>query len=130
MAGEKREQIRFIFMQDVLPVGLALADRVREGGFRRVFQVFNDSNTPLEELSKEGEIAAQQIRDQLDEVSPGLGNPVMEVTVDIEEPEQNLEDPEQKEVLLKLLKGINSKMNSLEKYFAEASETNTLDDNL
>jgi hypothetical protein len=43
---------------------------------------FNGSaSDPLGQLRQEGEPAASQLRDNLDRIQPGLGNPVMKVEV-------------------------------------------------
>lgn len=69
-------------MQQVLPVSLALVERVRKGGPAAVASAFTGSTAdPLDALRQEGEPAASRLRDQLDQVSPGLGNPVMAVQV-------------------------------------------------
>jgi hypothetical protein len=45
------------------------------------------SADPLGQLREEGEPAASQVRENLDRLSPGLGNPVMKVEVrDVDEP--------------------------------------------
>jgi hypothetical protein len=69
-------------LQDVLPVGLAVVDRARRGGPSEVMAAFNGSaSDPLGQLRQEGEPAASQLRDNLDRIQPGLGNPVMKVEV-------------------------------------------------
>ena len=83
MADEKLDRIRLAFMQDILPVGLAILDRARKGGIGSVLKVINESTDPLGDLRKEGDSAAQDFREKLDNVSPGLGNPVMEVKVSV-----------------------------------------------
>ena len=81
------DQLRLSLMQDVLPVGLALFERARQGGPGRVAEVFTGgSSDPISELRQEGEPVARDVREQLDSVSPGLGNPVMPVSVSVEEP--------------------------------------------
>ena len=87
------DQLRLTVMQDVLPVGLAVVDRVRQGGPAKVVEAFNGSvEGSLETLREEGEPAARSLRDQLDQVSPGLGNPVMPVTVSVDEPEPSADE--------------------------------------
>jgi hypothetical protein len=76
---------RLALMQDVLPVGLALLNRVRRGGPKRVVETFTTSPEPFTDLRAEGEPAAREVRERLDQVSPGLGNPVLEVAVEVEE---------------------------------------------
>ena len=69
-------------MQDVLPVGLAVAERARKGGPAEVVAAFVGTRAdPLGQLRQEGEPAASQVRENLDRFQPGLGNPVMKVEV-------------------------------------------------
>jgi hypothetical protein len=79
------DAMRLALMQDVLPVGLALLDRARRGGPGRVVESFTTSPEPFSDLRSEGEPAARELRERLDQVSPGLGNPVMEVAVEVED---------------------------------------------
>ena len=82
MAADPLDALRLTLMQDVLPVGLAVADRVRRGGPREVLAAFDGSRAdPLGRLREEGEPAASQLRDSLDRLQPGLGNPVLKVEV-------------------------------------------------
>ena len=81
------DHLRLSLMQDVLPVGLAVFERARQGGAGRVAEVFTVGSTdPIADLREEGEPVARDVRQQLDSVSPGLGNPVMPVNVSVEEP--------------------------------------------
>lgn len=80
-------------MQQVLPVGLALVERARKGGPTEVAAAFAaGSSDPLDALRQEGEPAASRLRAQLDQVSPGLGNPVMAVQVREVEPVEERRD--------------------------------------
>ena len=82
MAADPLDALRLTLMQDVLPVGLAVVERARQGGPRQVLAAFDGSSSdPLGQLREEGEPAAGQFRDRLDQFSPGLGNPVMKVEV-------------------------------------------------
>lgn len=82
MAADPFDALRLTLMQDVLPVGLAVADRVRKGGAREVLAAFDGSSSdPLGRLREEGEPAARTVRDNLDRLQPGLGNPVLKVEV-------------------------------------------------
>lgn len=82
MAADPFDALRLTLMQDVLPVGLAVVERARKGGPRQVMAAFDGSSAdPLGQLREEGEPAASRVRAQLDQVSPGLGNPVMKVEV-------------------------------------------------
>ncbi len=96
MAADPFETLRLTLMQDVLPVGLAVVERARKGGPRQVIAAFDGtSSDPLDQLRQEGEPAAGQVRENLDRIQPGLGNPVMRVEVrDLEtEAEWSVADP-------------------------------------
>jgi len=81
MATDPLEALRLTLMQDVLPVGMAVVDRVRRGGPREVVEAFTEAADPLGRLREEGEPSARELRDNLDRLQPGLGNPVMKVQV-------------------------------------------------
>lgn len=82
MAADPLDALRLTLMQDLLPVGLAVAERVRKGGPKEVLAAFDGSNAdPLGRLREEGEPAARTVRDNLDRLQPGLGNPVLKVEV-------------------------------------------------
>ena len=95
MAGEPLESLRLALMQDVLPLGLAVVERARRGGPREVIAAFEGGETePLIRLRQEGEPAARQVRDNLDRLQPGLGNPVVKVSVrDVPEPAAPAAEP-------------------------------------
>ena len=108
------DQLRLSLMQDVLPVGLAVLERARKGGPGKVVEVFTaGSEDPIADLRQEGEPVARDVREQLDAVSPGLGNPVMPVSVSVEEPgtfEQRQDDSED---LLPTLRRIEERLEEL-----------------
>ena len=82
MAADPFDALRLTLMQDVLPVGLAVAERVRKGGAKEVLAAFDGrSADPLGSLREEGEPAARGVRENLDRLQPGLGNPVLKVEV-------------------------------------------------
>ena len=108
------DKLRLSLMQDVLPVGLAVLERARKGGPGKVVEVFTaGSEDPIADLRQEGEPVARDVREQLDAVSPGLGNPVMPVSVSVEEPgtfEQRQDDSED---LLPTLRRIEERLEEL-----------------
>jgi hypothetical protein len=82
MAADPLDALRLTLMQDLLPVGMAVVERARKGGAREVLAAFDGSSAdPLGQLRDEGEPIASQMREGLDRLSPGLGNPVMKVDV-------------------------------------------------
>ena len=88
MAGDPLDKLRLRLMQDVLPVGVAVVGRARKGGLKDVVAGFSPAEAgtdPLSQLRQEGEPLASQLRQGLDRLSPGLGNPVMKVDVRVEQ---------------------------------------------
>jgi hypothetical protein len=81
MAADPFDALRLALMEDVLPVGIAVVDRVRRGGPRQVVEAFTASSDPLAQLRQEGDAAARAVRESLDQMQPGLGNPVVKVQV-------------------------------------------------
>jgi hypothetical protein len=105
MAADPLDALRLTLMQDVLPVGLAVAERARRGGAREVFAAFDGSSAdPLGQLREEGEPAASQVRDNLDRLQPGLGNPVLKVEVHdvVNEPVDPVDPAELQEALSRI----------------------------
>lgn len=94
MAADPLDALRLTLMQDVLPVGLAVVERARKGGPKEVLAAFDGrSADPLGSLREEGEPAARDVRDNLDRLQPGLGNPVVKVEVRDVPPEPAVASP-------------------------------------
>ena len=108
------DQLRLSLMQDVLPVGLAVLERARQGGPGKVVEAFTaGSEDPIAELRQEGEPVARDVREQLDAVSPGLGNPVMSVSVSVDEPEMVDERQDDPDDLMPTLRRIEQRLEEL-----------------
>ena len=56
------QNLRFVLMQDLLPVGIAILERVRKGGIAEVSEVFNTEDDPVSKLRNEGDSAASVFR--------------------------------------------------------------------
>ena len=128
MAGDPLESLRLALMQDVLPLGLAVVERARRGGPREVIAAFEGGETdPLIRLRQEGEPAARQVRDNLDRLQPGLGNPVVKVSVrDVPEPaapaaEPTPAEPEDPAELQQVLGRIATRLTLLESRLLNAA---------
>ena len=80
------DSLRLALMQEVLPMGLAFVDRVRTDGPAKAVESVARGDDPLGDLREQGEVAAREGRERLDQISPGLGNPVMSVQVEVDEP--------------------------------------------
>ena len=110
-ADNPLDQLRLSLMQDVLPVGLAVLERARQGGPTKVAEAFSGgSDDPIADLREEGEPAARSVREQLDQVSPGLGNPVMPVSVSVEEPADSADERSE---LIEALQRIEGRLEEL-----------------
>ena len=113
MADEPIDRLRLSLMQDVLPVGMAMVKRARKGGASKVAEAFTSLDDPLQALRTEGEPAAKTLREQLDKLSPGLGNPVVPVKVDVEltnpkvEPTLDLDHDSLNQCLERIQVGVN-----------------------
>ena len=108
------DQLRLSLMQDVLPVGLAVLERARQGGPGKVVEAFTaGSEDPIDDLRQEGEPVARDVREQLDAVSPGLGNPVMPVSVSVDEPSMVEQDQDDLDDLLPTLRRIEERLEEL-----------------
>ena len=109
------DQLRLSLMQDVLPVGLAVLERARRGGPGKVAEVFTGgSDDPIADLRQEGEPVARGVREQLDAVSPGLGNPVMSVSVSVEDPAPVEETTvSERDALMQALRRIEERLDEL-----------------
>ncbi|MEY3751243.1 MAG: hypothetical protein RLZZ11_677 [Cyanobacteriota bacterium] len=114
MASDPLDALRLALMQEVLPVGLAVVERARRGGPRDVIEAFSDQPDPLQQLRQEGEPAARQVRDSLDRLQPGLGNPVLKVDVRDVPPEQQADLEADRQALQQALARIAGRLSQLE----------------
>ncbi len=121
MPKDSLEELRLTFMQDFLPVGMAIVDRVKKEGFSELVQFFNDSDDPLNQLRTEGDLAAQSVRQKLDDISPGLGNPVMNVKVSVEDSESEDFSLLNESELLMVLERVEDRIDLLLQYLDESN---------
>ena len=116
MAADPLEKLRLTLMQEVLPVGVAVVERVRKGGLKDVVSAFSKTEEgadPFTQLRQEGEPLASQLRQGLDRLSPGLGNPVMKVDVRVE-PEPPAPGPSDEAALVARLGALEQRLSQLE----------------
>ncbi len=84
MANGPLQSLRLQVLNDVLPVGLGAVARLRSA---RAGDLFNDlarGQDGVANLRQDGEDDARQLREFLDQLAPGLGNPVVEVDVEVQ----------------------------------------------
>ncbi len=115
MAEELLDKLRLTLMEDVLPVGMAIFERAKQGGPGKIAEIFTAFDRPLESLRKEGESAAELVRERLDNLSPGLGNPVIPVHVDIDCAENSRDNELDLEDLVQVLNRIDDRLQNLDR---------------
>ena len=98
-------------METALPVGIAIVNRAKKGHVDKILDGLMSADTSIGILKEEGIEDAQLVRMQLDQIIPGLGNPVIEVSVTPKATngEATFSDPE----LAIILNRIESRMNEL-----------------
>lgn len=119
MGSDPLDSLRLTLMQDVLPVGMAVVERAKRGGARDVADAFSKGPDGLSALREEGADAARQVRERLDQIQPGLGNPVMKVQVS-DVPVEPALDAGEEELQLALAR-ISERLTSLEQRLTEGS---------
>jgi hypothetical protein len=120
MAADPFDALRLTLMQEVLPMGVAMVDRARRGGPREVLAAFDGSSSdPLSQLRQEGEPLASQLREGLDRLQPGLGNPVVKVEVRDVEPSEPVQRADPTE-LQSALARISTRLSLLEQRLLDA----------
>lgn len=112
------DSLRLALMQEVLPMGLAFVDRVRTEGPAKAVESVARGDDPLGDLREQGEAAARELRERLDQISPGLGNPVMSVQVEVDEPGESQDsldsDPDDASQLQDVLARIDGRLQRLD----------------
>ena len=84
MAKDQFKDLHLFAMESVLPFGMGIIENAKTGGFQKVIDVIK-SKDPFSEFQVDGETSAKTVRDKIDKLIPGLGNPVLSVDVTIEE---------------------------------------------
>ena len=112
------DSLRLALMQEVLPMGLAFVDRVRTEGPAKAVESVARGDDPLGDLREQGQAAAREVRERLDQISPGLGNPVMSVQVEVDEPGESQDsldsDPNDASQLQDVLARIDGRLQRLD----------------
>tara|TARA_B100000029_G_scaffold462224_1_gene494556 strand:+ start:2297 stop:2692 length:396 start_codon:yes stop_codon:yes gene_type:complete len=116
------QSMHLSLMQDVLPVGMAMVERIKKGGASKVVEAFTSSDDPLKALQIEGESAAENLRAELDKLSPGLGNPVVPVKVAVESTDREVTDIGDQKSLIQCLDRIELAMNELDNLLIDDSD--------
>ncbi len=108
MPDKKLQSLHASVLEDLLPVGMAILERAKDGGPVKVFEGLLSSKNPIDKLRGEGLSSAQLVREKLDNFSPGLGNPAVEVQVNTDNDQLNDES------LKDILRRIDERLSLLE----------------
>ncbi len=103
-------------METALPVGIAIVNRAKKGHADKVLDGLMSADTSIGILKEEGIEEAQLVRMQLDQIIPGLGNPVIEVEVSVTPKATNAGVTVSDLELSSILNRIESRMNKLKIY--------------
>ena len=114
MGSDQLKNLHLFTMQSVLPLGIGIYNKAKAGGVKKIIEVFK-SNDPLSDLQIDGEKSAKDLRNQIDQLIPGLGNPVVSVDVTVDE---NYSDPEidNQDTLVFTLNRIDDQLDELSQY--------------
>ena len=100
-------------METALPVGIAIVNRAKKGHVDKILDGLMSADTSIGILKEEGIEDAQLVRMQLDQIIPGLGNPVIEVEISVTPNVNNGEETFSDSELPIILNRIESRMNKL-----------------
>ena len=113
MAKDQLRDFHLFAMESALPFGMGIIHNARTGGLKKIMNVFR-SKEPFSDFQVDGATSAKIVRDQIDQLIPGLGYPVVSVDVTVEE-----NDPEyvrDRDSLVSTLNRIDSELDQLRHY--------------
>ena len=84
MAKDQLRDFHLFAMESALPFGMGIIKNAKTGGFQKIMDVIK-SKDPLTKFQVDGETSAKKVRDQMDQLIPGLGYPGVSVDVTVEE---------------------------------------------
>ena len=111
MAKDQLRDFHLFAMETALPFGMGIINNAKTGGFQKIMDVFK-SNDPFSEFQVNGETSAKKLRDNIDQLIPGLGYPVVSVDVTVEENYPNDESNDQ-DSLVSTLNRIDNQLDNL-----------------
>ena len=114
MAKDQLRELHLFVMESALPFGMGIVNNARTGGFKKIMNVFK-SQDPFSEFQVDGATSAKTMRDQIDQLVPGLGHPVVSVDVTVQEKYSDHEINDQ-DSLISTLNRIDSQLDQLSHY--------------
>tara|TARA_B100000700_G_scaffold96686_1_gene108831 strand:+ start:1401 stop:1775 length:375 start_codon:yes stop_codon:yes gene_type:complete len=120
MAKHQLKDLHLYTMQSVLPAGIGIFNTIKSGGFSKVINICR-SEDPFSTFQVDGEMSAKMVRDKIDQLLPGLGNPVVSVNVTVAQKDEDFEISED-DSLLSTLNRIEVQLNVMRQYFNHDSK--------
>ena len=121
MAKDQLRDFHLFAMESALPFGMGIINNAKTGGFKKIIDVFK-SKDPFSEFQVDGETSAKKVRDQIDQLVPGLGHPVVSVDVSVDEeyPDYSMDNQDS---LVSILNRIDSRLDKLRDCLRNDSKT-------
>ena len=119
MAKDQLRDLHLFAIESALPFGLGIIKNAQTGGLNKIMEVLK-SKDPFAEFQVDGETSAKRVRDKIDQLIPGLGNPVVAVEVTVEENYPNYEINDQNS-LISTLNRIDTQLDQLRSYLSNDS---------
>ena len=121
MAKNQLRDLHLFAMESVLPFGMGIINNAKTGGFKKIIDVFK-SKDPFSEFQVDCETSAKKVRDQIDQLVPGLGHPVVSVDVSVDEeyPDYSMDNQDS---LVSILNRIDSRLDKLRDCLRNGSKT-------
>tara|TARA_B100001029_G_scaffold168500_1_gene162606 strand:+ start:95 stop:472 length:378 start_codon:yes stop_codon:yes gene_type:complete len=120
MAKDQLRELHLFVMESALPFGMGIVNNARTGGFKKIMNVFK-SQDPFSEFQVDGATSAKTMRDQIDQLVPGLGHPVVSVDVTVQEKYSDHEIND-RDSLISTLNRIDSQLDQLSHYLNNDSK--------
>ncbi len=120
MANDHLRDFHLFAMESALPFGMGIMNNAKTGGLKKIINVLK-SKDPFSEFQVDGEPSAKRVRDKIDQLIPGLGNPVVAVEVTVEEDYPNYEMND-RDSLVSTLNRINTQLDQLSYYLNNDSK--------
>ena len=108
--------LHLFLIEDCLPVGMAIVERVKTGGVSKVIEDLSSVDNPIDTFKMEGTSSAMRTRERLDQFSPGLGNPAVDVEVFTNDNDPQEVNSSEINTLLNLLERIDNRLEEIKKH--------------
>ena len=119
MAKDQLKDFHLFAMESALPFCMGIIKNAKTGGFQKIMDVIKSKDS-FSEFQVDGETSSKIVRDKIDQLIPGLGYPVVQVDVTVEEKYPDHESNDQ-DSLVSTLNRIDSDLNNLRRMISNNS---------